>query len=275
MSLHRPPSTVHHPSLRPLGRAGLTVSPLGYGAFKIGRNEGIKYPSEYDLPDEADVGRLLNGVLDLGINYIDTAPAYGVSEERIGHAIGKRRREFTLSTKVGETFENGRSSFDFSRDGIRASLERSLKRLHTEVLDVVFIHSDGDDLRILNETDAVATLQDTKQAGLVRAVGLSGKTVAGATAALDWADVLMVEYHLHNRSHEPVIAAAASRGVGVVVKKGLGSGHLAAAEAIPFVLGNPGVSCMVVGSLNVEHLRQNVELARRLPSPSQGERGRG
>jgi aryl-alcohol dehydrogenase-like predicted oxidoreductase len=250
-------------SIRPLGRTGLGVTPLGFGAFKIGRNEGIKYPTGYDLPDEADVGRLLHAVLDLGINYIDTAPAYGLSEERIGRTIGHRRREFTLSTKMGETFADGRSMFDFSRDGLRASLERSLKRLRTEVLDIVYIHSDGEDLRILNETDAVATLVDAKQAGLVRAIGLSGKTIDGATAALDWADVVMVEYHLFDRTHEAIIAEAASRGVGVVVKKGLGSGHLAAAEAISFVLGNPGVSSMVVGSLNVGHVRENLALAVR------------
>ncbi|MBI5756917.1 MAG: aldo/keto reductase [Planctomycetales bacterium] len=260
-------STQH--SSRPLGRTGLLVSPLGYGAFKIGRNEGIKYPTKYELPSDDKVARLLNGVLDLGITHIDTAPAYGLSEERIGQAIGHRRGSFTLSTKVGETFENSRSRFDFSRDGIRASVERSLKRLRTDVIDVLFIHSDGDDLRILNETDAVTTLLDVKQAGLVRSVGMSGKAVAGATAALAWADVVMVEYHLHDRSHEPVIAEAASRGVGVIVKKGLGSGHLAAAEAISFVLDNPHVSSMVVGSLNLEHLRANVATIS-LPHPKCG-----
>lgn len=243
---------------RPLGLTGLSVSPLGYGAFKIGRNEGIKYPTSYELASDDEVSRLLNGVLDLGITHIDTAPAYGLSEERIGRAIGHRRGGFTLSTKVGETFENGRSSFDFSREGIRASVERSLKRLRTEVIDVLFIHSDGDDLRILNETDAVATLLDLKQAGHVRSVGMSGKTVAGATAAVAWADVLMVEYHLHDRTHEPVITEAGTRGVGVIVKKGLGSGHLAAVDAIPFVLDNPHVCSMVVGSLNIDHLRANV-----------------
>ena len=70
--------------LRPLGSTGLFVTPLGFGAFKIGRNEQVKYPQPYDLPDDATVERLLNGVLDAGIHLIDTAPAYGLSEERIG-----------------------------------------------------------------------------------------------------------------------------------------------------------------------------------------------
>ena len=75
----------------------------------------------------------------------------------------------------------------------------------------------------------------------------SGKTPAGAVAALEWADVLMVEYHLNDESHADVIAASASRGVGVVVKKGLASGHLPPSEALRFVLGNPHVASVIVG----------------------------
>src|SRR3989304_6273693 len=113
------------------------LSPLGYGAFKIGRNVGTKYGQAYELPDTASVERLLNGVLDLGINYIDTAPAYGASEERIGQAISHRRREFVLSTKVGEFFESGVSKYDFSADAVRSSVELSLRRLCTDALDIV------------------------------------------------------------------------------------------------------------------------------------------
>src|SRR5690554_164313 len=126
---------------RPLGTTGMMVSPIGFGAFKIGRNQGIKYAQSYELPDDREVEQLLNGVLDLGINYIDTAPAYGISEQRIGQAIGHRRTEYVLSTKVGETFTNGQSTFDYSSDAVRASIERSCKRLRTDVLDIVFIHS--------------------------------------------------------------------------------------------------------------------------------------
>lgn len=246
---------------RPLGRTGLQVTPIGFGSFKIGRNQKTKYPEQYALPDDAAAGSILNGVLDLGVTYIDTAPAYGLSEERIGRAIGHRRSEFVLSTKVGETFEDGRSTYDFSESTIRASIQRSLKRLRTDALDLVFIHSDGDDLRILNETDAVATLESLKTAGLVRAIGLSGKTVEGARQALDWADAIMVEYHLADRSHEAVIAEAAERGIGVVVKKGLAAGRLSAGEAIRFVLANPHVTSMVVGGLSLDHLRANIAVA--------------
>jgi aryl-alcohol dehydrogenase-like predicted oxidoreductase len=251
---------------RPLGKTSLQLSPIGFGAFKIGRNTGTKYDHAYELPDQTAVDRLLNGVLDLGINYVDTAPAYGLSEERIGAAIAHRRRAFVLSTKVGETFVDGKSTYDFSADAVRASIERSLRRLRTDTIDIVYIHSNGDDLRILRETDCVAALQSLRIAGHIRYLGLSGKTVEGATAALDWADALMVEYHANDRSHEPVIARAKSRGVGIVVKKGLASGRLPADQAIPFVLKNPGVTSLVVGGLNLDHIRANVKIAVSQPA---------
>ncbi len=243
---------------RRLGRTGPLVSPLGYGAFKIGRNEQTKYGSDYELPDEAAVSRLLNGLLDLGINYFDTAPAYGQSEERIGRAIAHRRAEFTLSTKVGELFENGKSTYDFSQSAIEHSIQRSLQRLRTDILDIVFIHAHGDDLAILEQTAAVPTLQRLRDAGLIRQIGMSAKTIAGAHASLDWADAIMVEYHLDDRSAEPVIAAAAKAGIGVVVKKALASGKLPAKDALQFVLNNPAVSSIVIGTLNLEHMRANL-----------------
>ena len=195
---------------RPLGQTGLLVTPLGFGAFKIGRNEKVKYPQPYDLPDDAAVERLLNGVLDAEINLIDTAPAYGISEERIGKFISQRRSEFVLSTKVGERFVNGESSFDFTGLGVRASVADSLKKLRTEVLDILFVHSNGDDLTIQQQTDVVPTLQKLKHLGYLRAIGFSGKTPAGAEAALDWADVVMVEYHLNDTSHGGGIAGASA-----------------------------------------------------------------
>jgi aryl-alcohol dehydrogenase-like predicted oxidoreductase len=243
-----------------LGKTGLCVTPLGFGAFKIGRNEKTKYAQGYALPDELAVERLLNGLLDLGVGYIDTAPAYGLSEERIGRSIGHRRREFILSTKVGETFEREQSRYDFSAAGVRSSVERSLRRLRTDLLDIVFIHSSGDDVQIQQSTDAVGVLGDLKRKGSVRAIGLSGKTVEGALLALDWADVIMVEYHVEDTSHAPVISAAAGRGVGVVIKKGLASGKLPPAEAIGFVLREAGVGSLVVGGLNLDHFRTNVSI---------------
>ena len=249
---------------RTLGRTGLAVSPLGFGAFKIGRNEKIKYAQPYDLPDDAAVEKLLAGVLDLGITHIDTAPAYGLSEERIGKFLAHRRDEFVLSTKVGEFFEQGESRYAFDRASVRDSVLRSLSRLRTEVLDIVLIHTPADDVRVLTESPVVETLQSLKAAGHIRAIGLSGKTTAAAEMALAWADVLMIEYHVSDTSHAGIIAAACERGVGVLVKKGLASGQLAAVEAIPFVLQTPGVGGLVVGGLSLAHIAANERVVESL-----------
>ena len=244
---------------RRLGRTGIELSPIGFGAFKIGRNQGIKYAQAYDLATDAEVERLIASILDLGINYIDTAPAYGTSEERLGKVLGKfKRDDLIISTKVGETFTDGRSTYDFTPEAVRQSIARSRQRLGMETLDLVFIHSDGNDEEILEFTYCAETLAELKKAGDIRAIGFSGKTVEGTRAALGWADALMVEYHLQDRSHEAVIEEAAKRGVGVIVKKGLASGRLPAADAIRFVLAHPGVTSMVIGGLSLEHFRENV-----------------
>jgi len=245
-----------------LGNTGFELSPIGYGAFKIGRNENIKYPTGYELPTEGEACRILNGVLDLGVNYIDTAPAYGLSEVRIARCIAARKDEFVLSTKVGETFENGESTYDFSGEGVLRSIRRSQERLGIEVLDIVFVHSDGNDRAILNETEIVPTLRQLKDNGVIKAIGFSGKTIEGARQSLSWADVLMVEYHLEDTSHDQVMHEAMGRGVGVIVKKGLASGRLDPTEAVQFVLSHPAVTSMVIGSLNIDHLRANLDVAQ-------------
>ena len=248
-------------ALRPLGTTGFAVSPIGFGAFKIGRNQNVKYPQGYDLPNKATAHRLLNELLDNGVCYVDTAPAYGMSEERIGQAISHRKSEFVLSTKVGETFEDNRSFFDFSSAAIRNSILRSQDRLKLDVLDLVFIHSNGDDLHVLNQTEVVSALQDLKAKGTIQAIGFSGKTVQGTRESLSWADAVMVEYHINDDSHDDVIAEAAAKGVGVVVKKGLASGQLPASKAIRFVLSNKHVNTQIIGGLNSNHIRANLAVA--------------
>ncbi|GAA4434100.1 aldo/keto reductase [Bremerella cremea] len=246
---------------RPLGQTGFTVGPIGFGAFKIGRNAKIKYPQPYDLPSDAEVADLLDGLIDLGIQHFDTAPAYGISEERIGNWLAGRDVPVLVSTKVGELFEDGESRYEFGADSIRRSVATSLRRLRRDVLDIVLIHTPHDDVRILKESPVVETLQSLKDAGDIRAIGLSGKTAAGAEMALAWADLLMVEFNPDDLSHADVIAKAGKQGLGVFVKKGLASGHLPPLGAIPFVLSQSGVSSLVVGGLNLQHMAENLRLA--------------
>ena len=251
----------YRPLTRRFAAHGLQPSVVGFGAFKIGRNEGIKYAAGYDLPDDAAVAALLDRVIDLGITLIDTAPAYGTSEERLGQHLAGRRDQLLLSTKVGETFEAGTSTYDFTSGAIRQSVQRSLRRLRTDHVDLLLIHSDGNDRAILEESDAVETVIELRDAGLARAIGFSGKTVDGARTALSWADAIMVEYHLDDTSHDAVMREAGDAGIGVLVKKGLASGRLPAADAIRFVLDHPALTSLVIGGLNPGHLATNVGTA--------------
>lgn len=257
--------------LRPLGSTGLRVSPLGLGTVKLGRNQGVKYPQPFALPADREALALLDLAWDLGINLLDTAPAYGVSEERLGRLLRQCRRDWVIVTKVGEEFHEGVSRFDFSAAATRASVERSLRRLGVETLDVVLIHSNGDDLTILEREEVLPALRRLQQAGLIRAVGMSSKTVAGGLCAVECSDVLMATYNLAQRDELPVIRAAHAAGKGVLIKKGLFSGHLdalasddPAQAALEFIFAEPGVSSVVVGTLNPEHLRANAAAVKAL-----------
>lgn len=253
-------------SMRPrrLGSTSLQLSPIGFGAFKIGRTEGAKYAEAYSLPSDAEATALVHAVLDLGITLIDTAPAYGVSEERVGAALRDRRADVVLSTKVGERFESGRSSHDFSEAATLRSVERSCARLCRATIDLVFVHSNGDDLAILQEGGVTRALRALRDRGVVRAIGFSGKTVEGHRRAIDEGyDALMVEYHPLDGSQRPALEEAADRGVGVVVKKALASGRVPPSEAVPFALAAPAVASVVIGSLRIDHLASCAELAGR------------
>ena len=254
--------------LRALGSTGLRVSPLGLGTVKFGRNRGVKYPRPFELPSDREALTLLELAWDLGMNLLDTAPAYGESEERLGRLLRRCRRDWVIVTKVGEEFQDGESRFDFSAAATRASVERSLRRLGVDALDAVLIHSSGDDLHILEREGALPTLLDLKRAGWVRSIGMSTKTVAGGLRALECCDVVMLTYNLSEREEWPVIQAARAAGKGVLIKKGLRSGHLDRTAGIDpiqasmeLIFAEPGVSSVVVGTLNPVHLRANVVVA--------------
>lgn len=247
--------------LRTLGDTGIRVSPLGLGTVKIGRNQQVKYPSPFDLPDDAQVRHLLATAHELGINLVDTAPAYGTSQERLGRLLPRPRGDWVLVSKVGEIFEQGQSRFDFGFEYTIRTVEASLRTLGTEYLDAVLIHSDGDDLRILEREGVVEALVRLKERGLIRAHGLSGKTLAGGLRAVELLDLVMVTLNLSYRDELPVVAAAAAAHKGVLIKKGLQSGWVdgpaGVRASLDFIFNQPGVAGLIVGTLNPDHLRAN------------------
>ena len=244
---------------RALGASGLRVGPLGLGTVKFGRNQGVKYPKDFGLPDDRAIDRLLDRAAALGVTLLDTAPAYGTSEARLGRALSGRRDNWVIATKAGEEFADGRSRFDFSAAAIEASVRRSLKRLNTDCLDIVLIHSDGIDESEARFGAALRALDSLKRAGAVRASGFSGKTAAGFAMALPVVDVLMVSFNREDQDMRPTIRAAHRAGKGVLVKKPLGSGHLvtdgaALDQAMAAVFSEPGVGAAIVGTLDPDHL---------------------
>jgi len=256
------------PFLRPLAGTPLQVSALGLGTVKFGRNQAVKYPSGFSLPDDQQIRNLLARARELGINLIDTAPAYGSSEQRLG-ALLENRHDWIIVTKVGEEFADGVSSFDFSGTHTRHSIERSLQRLKTDYLDLVLIHSDGNDLDILEHSDCVAMLRQCQESGLVRHIGMSIKTEAGGELAASLLDVVMLTWNLQQQDTR-TLAQATRLNKGVLVKKGLMSGHVQNSardlvlESMQLSFREPHIHSMIVGTLNPAHLEQNVETAKRV-----------
>ncbi|EIK96961.1 aldo/keto reductase [Pseudomonas sp. M47T1] len=257
-----------HDLHRPLGSTGLSVSPLGLGTVKLGRDQGVKYPNGFTIPDDQQARMLLTQARHLGINLIDTAPAYGTSETRLGPLLRGQRQDWVIVSKVGEEFEAGQSHFDFSAEHTRFSVERSLKRLETDFIDLLLVHSDGNDVHILEHTGVYETLARLKQEGKIRGFGLSGKTVDGGLKALETGDCAMVTYNLNEQGERPVLDYAATHGKAILVKKALASGHACLSPGIDpvrasfeLLFAHPGVASAIVGTINPLHLAHNVATA--------------
>jgi aryl-alcohol dehydrogenase-like predicted oxidoreductase len=257
-----------HDLHRPLGSTGLMVSPLGLGTVKLGRDQGVKYPDSFRIPDDAQALALLNQARELGINLIDTAPAYGISEERLGPLLRGQRQHWVIVSKVGEEFSNGASHFDFSPAHARRSLERSLQRLQTEHIELLLVHSDGHDVAILQDSGIYDALEQFKREGKIGAFGLSGKTVEGGLLALENGDCAMVTYNLAEQLEKPVLDYAAEHGKAILIKKALASGHACLTPGIDpiqasfeLIFGHPGVSSAIIGTINPQHLAHNAAIA--------------
>ena len=254
---------------RPLGLTGIRLSPIGLGTVKIGRNTDLKYPFEFELPSDDEVVELLKTASILGINCLDTAPAYGESEERLGQLLPEIKHDFRIITKVGETYskKNG-SHYDFSENAIMKSLERSISHLNRSHLDVVLLHSDGNDIAHLN-TGALDTLIRAREAGLISAVGLSGKTLEGGMLALEMgADCLMITLNSTEQNEAPLIKAAEGHNAGLLIKKPFGSGHLihSISEVLSALFQHSSVASAIIGTTNPVHLQESCEA---LPSEIQ------
>ncbi len=277
--------------VREFGKTGLGVSRLGLGLAEFTRH-GESYS------DLRNAGRVLNNALDGGINFLDTAACYGETEEMIGGSVAHRRAEYTLATKCGHVI-GGASGEEWSAKVIEQSIDRSLKRLRTDHVDLVQLHSCS--VEVLERGEAIEAMLRAREAGKTRFVGYSGDN-EDARWAVDSGhfDSLQTSYNLvdqHART-KGLFEAARSNGLGVIVKRPVANGvwrraaspyqyadeyfrrartvqdmgpiedepedpHL---TAMGFVLAQSEVDTVIVGTRNADHVVSNIDMVEsRLP----------
>lgn len=289
---------------RKLGRTGLNVTTLGFGALELrGMVAGVGRELKPGQPE-----RILNAVLDAGINYIDVAADYGEAEGHIGRCIANRRKEFFLASKCGcppdvsKFVPAERTRYgvplpqlhDYSRENIIKTCDQSLRRMKTDYLDVLQFHF-SPARNILEQEKAVQTLESLKRDGKIRFLGCSS-ILPNIIDHIKMGvfDVLQVPYSALQPEHEDAIVTAARAGVGIVIRGGVAKGppgngqgsadlwdlwdkaeldELLEGEQrtgfmLRFTITNPDIHTAVVGTLHPEHLLENIAAVLKGPLPA-------
>jgi aryl-alcohol dehydrogenase-like predicted oxidoreductase len=261
---------------RRLGKTDMNVSVLGFGGSEIG----------YEAASVPTVDKLLNEALDGGLNVIDTAECYVSSEELIGKAIGKRRDEYYLFTKVGHE----RGYPDWRPESLLRSLERSLKRLQTDHVDLIQLHSCSE--AELRKGHVIDALQRARERGYARYIGYSGDSKAAMFAVQSGVfDTLQTSVNIADQEAiELYLPLAQKRDMGVIAKRPLanvawhngdrppsgfygrsywerlqelrypflkGDFAVSMAIALRFVLSVPGVHTAIVGTSKPGRFKEN------------------
>ena len=220
-------------TMRPLGRTGLQVSEIGFGALEIGRDWAADVNADPSHPTEQEAARVLNGLLDLGVNFIDTAPAYWSSEEFVGNALAHRRDEFILATKVGEHCDRSGSVYDYSRAATLAFIDRSLARVRTDRIDLLQIHSAS--MEVLERGETLEAMQEAQTAGKVLHLGMTGG-VNECVRAIEMGgyETVQAPYNLLMlEAEEVLLPLARAKGVGRDIMRGIAGGKLTAKHTAP------------------------------------------
>ncbi len=279
---------------RTLGRTDFQVTTLGYGAMEL---RGA--PSGPEVSDEA-AEKVLNTVLDAGINFIDTSIDYGRSEDLIGRFIAHRRAEYFLASKCGCVPEAPMGAEHIhTAENIRAGVERSLRRMKTEYLDLVQFHRSLTRSEF-EEHGALEAALALKKAGKVRFIGVSG-TLPNLVDQIEMGvfDAFQIPYSALQREHEEVISQAAAAGSGIIIRGGVARGAptdwqrryymlpgatmrerweqarlddllngMSRLEfTLRFTLSNPDLDTTIVGTRDAGHLRDNIAAALKGPLP--------
>lgn len=277
---------------RQLGRTGLLVSEISFGAVEIGLPYGIPVDGVVQKPDEREAHQLLNAALDMGINFIDTARAYGDSEEIIGRALTSRRQEYLLATKTMHFADKGLTPAE-QKNAVLESVEISLRMLQTDFIDVLQVHNLT--RQVIDAGVVPETLEELRAAGKARFLGATVYGTDDPLAVIEDGrfDVIQVAYNmLDRRLEERVLPLAAEKGVAVTVRSVLLKGALtpryqylpdslgelkalvgrledltqSEAGSLPeaafrYVLANPHVSSALVGTGKLHNLQRSADYA--------------
>jgi aryl-alcohol dehydrogenase-like predicted oxidoreductase len=265
---------------RKFGKTDMEFSVLGFGGAEIGYN---------DNQTQEEVNTLLNSALDAGLNVIDTAAAYKVSEELIGNAVSKRRQDYYLLTKCGAL--DAFTRFDWSKKGVIETIENSLRALKTDYLDIAQLHScSAEELR---RGDAIEGLQRAVEKGYTRFIGYSGDNEDAKLAVeMDVFDSLQTSVSIADQT--PIdgnIKSATEKNIGVIAKRPIANAvwrhkekpsesyhheywdriqklkfdflnkslEEATAMALRFTLSIPGVDTMIVGTTRPNRWQENAK----------------
>lgn len=279
---------------RRLGRTGLDITVLGYGAMEV---RGRRIWNGRTVSD-AEAETILNAVLDSGINFIDTAYDYGRSEEYIGRYISGRRSEYYLATKCGCTVvdkgDHDETPHVWTRENLLHNIETSLQRMKTDYVDLWQLHNPS--VEQVEEGDLVAVMEEVTASGKVRHVSISS-TLPHITRYIEMGvfDSYQIPYSALQRQHEIVIQKAADSGAGVIIRggvargepgSGLGSdeawetwkkanldelcseGESPTAFLLRYTISHPGMATTIVGTMNPIHLGENIATVERGPLPA-------
>jgi len=267
-----------------LGRTGLEVTQLGYGSM------GLRGPNTWGIRtvDEEAAELFLNAVLDAEINFIDTAPDYGISEQRIGQYIGARRNEYYLATKCGCAYTQHADHIEidhvWTKEVVQRNIETSLQRLQTDHIDLLQFH--GGDAEGLQNAGLIDLLMDYRDQGVVRFIGSSSSLPRlPALIELDVFDTFQIPYSCLAPRHHDWISKAAATGAGIIIRGGIAHGGPDAeiqrdalndvwtrarldelltdgtnrAEFIlRYTISHPHCHTTIVGTCNAAHLAENV-----------------
>ncbi|MGI9474181.1 MAG: aldo/keto reductase [Rubripirellula sp.] len=273
---------------RILGRTGLSVTQLGYGSM------GLRGPRTWGVRvvDDSAAEAFLNSVLDIGINFIDTAPDYGVCEARIGRFLSGRRGEYVLATKCGCVYTQREDHLEIDHqwraDVIERNLQQSLDRLRTDHIDIMQFH--GGDAESLQRAGLIDLLSDFRTQGMIRFIGVSSK-LPSLPGLIDLGvfDTFQIPYSCLDPQHHDLMTRAGESGAGVIVRGGIAQGgpdaeiqrpllndvwsKAALDELMPkgmsraelvlrYTLTHPHCHTTIVGTCNPQHLSENVAACR-------------